>query len=232
MADGLARNSSPPIEVTSVVTNVDPDWASFDTDLVLSTIEPGAAGDRFVRIQPFLTDADVDRIQQAAGRLRRGRRLARLREELARYFHPDAFVHPLPDDGEEAIPQVAARARAGAPRWRIDHPWFKFGLFPLLLALPAFRLHQHIAYGGTFGEYYSFGLQAWLLALLIWWASWSIGMTLFGAVLRVLVELGALSAQLVRPRNAASTRSLLQGAARVLYFIGAPAWLAWRLVAG
>jgi apolipoprotein N-acyltransferase len=132
----------------------------------------------------------------------------------------------------EALALAAARARADAPHWRIDHPWFKFGLFPLLLALPAFRLHQHIAYGGTFGEYYSFGLQAYLLALLIWWASWSIGMTLFGALLRVAVELGSLAALLLRPRHASGTRSLLQGAARVLYFIGAPAWLAWRLLAG
>lgn len=127
---------------------------------------------------------------------------------------------------------VLAAARAEAPRWRIDHPWFKFGLFPLLLALPAFRLHQHIAYGGTFGEYYSFGLQAWLLALLIWWASWSLGMTLFGALLRVLAELGTLAALLARPRHAGGTRALLQGTARALYFIGAPVWLAWRLLSG
>ncbi|WP_164234879.1 BglG family transcription antiterminator [Microbacterium hydrocarbonoxydans] len=91
------------IEVTSVVTNVDPDWSSFDTDLVLTTIEPGAGGDRFVRIQPFLSDADIDRIQQAAARLRRSRRLTRLRAELARYFVADAFVRPLPDEGEESI---------------------------------------------------------------------------------------------------------------------------------
>lgn len=132
----------------------------------------------------------------------------------------------------EALTLAAARARADAPRWRIDHPWFKFGLFPLLLALPTFRLHQHIAYGGTFGEYYNFGLQAYLLALLIWWASWSLGMTLFGALLRVLVELGSLAMLLLRPRHASGTRSLLLGAARALYFIGAPAWLAWRLLAG
>lgn len=103
LRSSVDRSLGSAIEVTSVVTNVDPDWASFDTDLVLSTIEPGAAGDRFVRIQPFLTDADVDRIQQAAARVRRGRRLTRLRAELARYFVADAFVYPLPDDGEEAI---------------------------------------------------------------------------------------------------------------------------------
>ncbi len=103
LRSSVDRSLGSAIEVTSVVTKVDPDWSSFDTDLVLSTIEPAAEGDRFVRIQPFLTDADVDRIQQAAGRVRRGRRLTRLRAELARYFDADAFVHPLPDEGEEAI---------------------------------------------------------------------------------------------------------------------------------
>lgn len=103
LRSSVDRSLGSAIEVTTVVTNVDPDWTSFDTDLVLSTIEPGSSGDRFVRIQPFLTDADVDRIQQAAARVRRGRRLTRLRDELARYFLADAYVFPLPDEGEEAI---------------------------------------------------------------------------------------------------------------------------------
>ncbi|MCK2037331.1 PRD domain-containing protein [Microbacterium sp. SSW1-49] len=103
LRSSVDRSLGSAIEVTSVITNVDPDWTSFDTDLVLSTIEPGASGDRFVRIQPFLTDSDVDRIQAAAGRVRRGRRLTRLRAELARYFHAEAYVSPLPDEGEEAI---------------------------------------------------------------------------------------------------------------------------------
>ncbi len=98
----VGRSLGSSIEVTSVVTSVDPDWAGFDTDLVLSTIEPALAGERYVRIQPFLTDADVERVQTAAARLRRGRRLTRLREELSRYFDASAFVHPLPDAGEEA----------------------------------------------------------------------------------------------------------------------------------
>ena len=103
LRSSVDRSLGQAIEVTGVVTEVNPDWTAFDTDLVLSTIEPGARGDRFVRIQPFLTDTDIERVQQAAGRVRRGRRLARLREELARYFHAEAFIRPLPDEGEEAI---------------------------------------------------------------------------------------------------------------------------------
>lgn len=91
------------IEVVRVDTSVDPDWSSLDTDLVLSTI-PGVGGDeRVVRITPFLAEADIERVQQAAARIRRSRRLSRLREELQRYFSADAFIVPVPDAGEEAI---------------------------------------------------------------------------------------------------------------------------------
>ena len=89
------------IEVTGVETRVDPDWTAIDTDLVLTTIDAGVPGDHIVRIQTFLSDADVERVQQAAARIRRSRRLMRLREELARYF--SAFVFPLPDAGEEEL---------------------------------------------------------------------------------------------------------------------------------
>ncbi|HYE88548.1 MAG TPA: apolipoprotein N-acyltransferase, partial [Vicinamibacterales bacterium] len=90
-----------------------------------------------------------------------------------------------------------ARMRASLQRRWFDHALVKFGLFPLLPALPAFRLHQYIAYGGTFGEYYTYGLTAYLSGLLIWWAGWSLGLMLFAAALRVVIEsVGALTLQL------------------------------------
>ncbi|MGN8025061.1 BglG family transcription antiterminator [Microbacterium sp. 22242] len=91
------------IEVVRVVTAMDPQESDIDSDLVLSTVPLPVAAERVVLIQPFLTDADVERVQQAAARLRRARRLTRLREELSRYLVADAYVHPLPDAGEEAI---------------------------------------------------------------------------------------------------------------------------------
>lgn len=95
LRSSVDRSLGQAIEVVGVETRVDPDWGSIDTDLVLTTIDPPVAGERFVRIQPFLTDSDVERVQTAAGRIRRGRRLARLRTELERYFSPDAFVRGL-----------------------------------------------------------------------------------------------------------------------------------------
>jgi lichenan operon transcriptional antiterminator len=54
-------------------------------------------GDRIVKIQPFLTGADIERVQAAAGRIRRARRLTRLRAELERYFDASAFVRGFED---------------------------------------------------------------------------------------------------------------------------------------
>ncbi|WP_300266605.1 PRD domain-containing protein [Microbacterium sp.] len=103
LRSSVDRSLGSSVEVTTVLTTVDPDWEGIDTDLVLTTIDPGASGDHFVRIQPFLTDVDVERVTQAAARIRRGRRLMRLRDELARYFSADSYVYPLPDEGEEAV---------------------------------------------------------------------------------------------------------------------------------
>ena len=73
------------------------------------------------------------------------------------------------------------RALQAMPQGGLGHAGIKFGLFPLVLALPAFRLHQYIAYGGTFGEFYTFGLQAYLTTFLLWWAAWAIGVVLCAA---------------------------------------------------
>lgn len=110
LRSSVDRSLGRDIEVVGVETRVDPEWAAIDTDLVLTTIDPPApSGDRprrdgIVRIQPFLTDADVERVRAAAGRVRRARRLARLRTELERYLDASAFVRGLsPDGGEDAV---------------------------------------------------------------------------------------------------------------------------------
>lgn len=120
-------------------------------------------------------------------------------------------------------------ARGLASRPRMDSLLLKFLVFPLLPALVAFRLHQVIAFGGTFGEYYSYGPVAWLTGLVIWWASWSIGLMLFAAVLRVLIEGACMAVHLVRPARALVTRDALEWAGRAAFYGGVPAWLLLRL---
>jgi apolipoprotein N-acyltransferase len=133
------------------------------------------------------------------------------------------------------VPRAAlayAQARIAVGRSRVDHPALKFVLFPLVPALPAFRLHQHIAYGGTFGEYYTYGLQAYLTAFGLWWASWAIGMVLVAAALRVLVEAGTLLAATLRPQAAIGLRTTLERVARWLFYLGVPCVLVARILLG
>ena len=103
LRSSVDRSLGQAIDVVGVETRADPDWGRIDTDLVLTTIDPPIPGDRIVRIQPFLTPADVERVQAAAGRIRRARRLARLRAELERYFGPDTFLAPLEPGDEETV---------------------------------------------------------------------------------------------------------------------------------
>ena len=110
LRSSIAASLGQSIEVVGVETRADPVWADIDSDLILTTTPPPEAGvssgphsgvGHIVMVQPFLTDADVERVQTAAGRLRRARRLARLRAELERYFSADAFVHGLDGEGGE-----------------------------------------------------------------------------------------------------------------------------------
>jgi apolipoprotein N-acyltransferase len=104
-------------------------------------------------------------------------------------------------------------------------------LFPLVLAIPAFRLHQHIAYGSAFGEYYTFGLRAYLTTFALWWAAWAIGVVLCAAVLRAAIEAGTLTAVLARPGQAIGVRRWLERLGLALLYLGVPAWLLLRAFA-
>src|SRR5262249_45453138 len=132
----------------------------------------------------------------AALRLRSGERW---RHELA-LPDPAGLARALSAAGGAAIatetPSRAGRyaqARTAPNRQRLAHPLLKFGLFPLLLAIPAFRLHQHIAYGGTFGEYLTFGLRAYLTTFALWWAAWAIAVVLCAAAVRAVIEAGTFA---------------------------------------
>jgi apolipoprotein N-acyltransferase len=125
-----------------------------------------------------------------------------------------------------------AQVRAATTRRWLDHGGVKFALFPLLPAAVAFRLHQVIAFGGPFGEYYTYGLKAWLTGALIWWASWSLGLMLFAAAMRVFIEAATLLALPLSPARATTARDAMLWLARAAFYLGVPAWLAFRLLSG
>lgn len=118
---------------------------------------------------------------------------------------------------------------AGRARW-LDRAWLKFGLFPLLPAAVAFRLHQVITFGSTFGEAQVHGWAAWLQGLGVWWLSWMLGLALLAAALRLAVEAATWLALQLAPRHATPLHAALCTLARMVYFIGVPGWLGWRLL--
>lgn len=148
--------------------------------------------------------------------------------------HPDprAFAHALAAELPDTRSALAAyvRARAGAARRGAHRRLVKLGLFPLLLALPAFRLHQHIAYGSTFGEYTAQGLQAYLATFAQWWAAWAVGVALWAGLLRAVVEAIALVGARLQPPRAAESRPCLERLGLLVFYVGPPAWLALRVL--
>ncbi|MBH9578048.1 apolipoprotein N-acyltransferase [Inhella sp. 1Y17] len=130
-----------------------------------------------------------------------------------------------------ALPQpMFVQARQAFDAGRLGAPALKFVLLPLLLALPAFHLHQHIAYGSALGEFYSYGLKAYGLALGLWWAAWAVGVLLTAAALRALIEAAALLGALWRPAQALPIRSACERLGLGLLYLGLPAWLGWRVL--
>jgi len=170
-----------------------------------------------------------------------GASLRLARGERWRYglAHPDpaALARALSavgDDASECTPSRAttyAKARSAIRRGRFDQPIAKFVLLPLALAIPAFRLHQHIAYGSTFGEYITYGLTAYLTTFALWWAAWAIGVVLCAAALRAAIEAGTLVAVFVRPRHAIDVRRWLERLGITALYLGLPAWLLLRVFA-
>lgn len=123
-------------------------------------------------------------------------------------------------------------ARLATPRGIFDRALVKFTALPTVLALAAFRLHQHIAYGSSFGEYYTFGLQAYLVSFSIWWAAWFMGVMLCAAALRAAIELGTLLTVVICPSSTVSARLTLERLGRIALYIGMPGWLLARALGG
>ena len=150
--------------------------------------------------------------------------------------NPSTFAHAIVTAGAEVGANIGTvstdnwtlryqLARCARRRGRLDSPWLKFLLLPLALAIPAFQLHQHIAYGSAFGEHTSFGLKAYLLAFGLWWAAWIIGVTLSAAALRALIEASTLLALIARPLDAIEARRWLEQLGRAALYLGLPLWL-------
>jgi len=148
-------------------------------------------------------------------------------DALARALAParDASARPAAASAIARYAQAAQAARHSV----LGRPLVKFGLLPLLLAIPAFRLHQHIAYGGTFGEYLTFGWHAYLATFALWWAAWAVGVVLCAAALRTAIEAGTLAGAMLAPAHAGDARRALETLGLAALYLGLPAWMLVRM---
>ena len=124
-----------------------------------------------------------------------------------------------------------SQARHSFQPGRLARPLFKFALLPLLLALPAFHLHQHIAYGSGLGEWYAYGPLAYARALAIWWGAWVLGVLLMAAGMRVLIESAAWLSAHWSPALAQPVRLGAERLGLAVLYLGLPLLLALRLLA-
>ncbi|MCC6765613.1 MAG: hypothetical protein IT293_13210 [Deltaproteobacteria bacterium] len=111
----------------------------------------------------------------------------------------------------------------GTGRWY--RPLLQYVAFALVPTLPLFRLHQWVAYGGTFGEYYTYGLRAYLLGFAAYWWTLAIYLVLWSAVLRALVEAVVLATAWIVPPATARVRRLAERAYWVAFVGGVPLFL-------
>jgi hypothetical protein len=159
-------------------------------------------------------------------RMRSGRRLA----YGVAADDPTALLDALAGAGVD-VPRehpavVWAHARSATPSWL--HRIGKFVVFGALPAGVLFNAHQHIAYGGTFGQWYLLGPGAWFTTLAVYWATVVAYLVMWAATWRWLGELVALAAAAVAPSRAARVRRTVELVCGAAYWLGVPLLLALR----
>jgi len=126
---------------------------------------------------------------------------------------------------------VFARARAAHPGGRWRRPLRKLGLFSLAPTAVMFNAHQHIAYGGSLGQYYLEGLGPYLQTFAFYWVTVGLYLVLYAGLWRALAEGVAWLAALAAPSRAARVRRAVETGALAAYYAGVPALVAWRFLA-
>jgi len=162
---------------------------------------------------------------------------------------PRAWRLPLPGPGfrlpleggghlDLLLPPAAARALGAEGTGPLERfalarparsPWlaaFKFGAFPLLPALVAFRAYQVIGYGGFLGEWHLYGPGRWAHGLFQHWAGTLAVMATWAAVWRAAAEAASLLGAFAGPRAAVNARRGAEIAAGLAYYLAVPAVLA------
>ena len=127
-----------------------------------------------------------------------------------------------------AHPLVAYAEARATVRWRWYHVLAKFVLGGLAPTAVLFNAHQHIAYGGLFGEYYLLGLTSYVQTFLVYWTTLVIYLALYAGVWRGVAEVCCMAAAAVAPSRAARVRRFAEIGCRLAYYAGVPILLGLR----
>ncbi len=167
-------------------------------------------------------------------RLRSGRRL----DHGVQVRDPVPLLRALSEQGSVAAARAAlehpsmvwahARAMGPGPRWH--HLAGKFLLFALGPTAVLFNAHQHISYGGTFGQMHLEGLGPYLRTFGIYWGTTAIYLVLYASAWRGLGEVVALGSAYVAPSLAARVRRAVEITCRTVYYGGVPVLLLLRFL--
>jgi apolipoprotein N-acyltransferase len=131
----------------------------------------------------------------------------------------------------------ADRRRPGMLRATTRRPtsWLRLALkYPVAGTLPAlvlFYTHQHIAYGGTFGQYYLEGPLPWFSTLGQYWANTLILLLSYASIWRALGETVVWGAAAIGEGAARAARRGVEIACALAYWIGVPTLLVLRYLA-
>jgi hypothetical protein len=148
-----------------------------------------------------------------------------LLDALARAGCDAARVARTSAEVEFAHARVVARGR-----W-----WQRVSVRVALVVLPvtavAFNAHQHIAYGGTLGQYYLEGLAPYLRTLAEYALMAAIYVLLYASAWRGAAEISAFAATRIAPSRAATVRRAAEITCAAAVYAGIPALLALRFLA-
>ena len=147
---------------------------------------------------------------------------------------PGPLLAALADGGMDTNParrhpSMVYAATRRARRWYA--PLVKFVVLGMLPASVLFYTHQHIAYGGTFGQYYLESLGAWLATLLAYWATTVVLLVSYASIWRAAAEVVVWAAAAIAPSHAQATRRIAGAVCAIGYYGGVPFLLALRYLA-
>jgi hypothetical protein len=126
-------------------------------------------------------------------------------------------------------PNIVRAATAPARGW--GSLLLKFVVFGGAMASILFYTHQHIAYGGTFGQYYLEGPAAWLSTLAQYWATTVILLVSYAGFWRAGAEVVVWTVAALRADRAWSARRIVEAVCGLAYYAGLPILLALRYLA-